>query len=157
MTETKKSSRGFTLIEILLVIGMIAVLAAVVFVALDPAKRFQDARNAKRATDAQSLLSAIQTSIVDTQGTMPAGITTTEKQIGTAGTGCAIATGGCAVVGATDCVNLAATLVKYLKTIPQDPSGGTQALTRYSVVVDANGIVTVKACGAEGTTISVSR
>lgn len=147
---------GFTLIEILLVIGMIAVLATVVFVALDPAKRFQDARNAKRATDAQSLLSAIQTSIVDTQGTMPAGITVVEKQIGT-GPGCAIATGGCNVVGATDCVDLTTPLAKYLKTMPQDPSGGTVALTRYSVVVDANGIVTVKACGAEGTTISISR
>lgn len=147
---------GFTLIEILLVIGMIAVLATVVFVALDPAKRFQDARNAKRTIDAQSLLSAIQTSIVDTQGTMPAGITVVEKQIGT-GPGCAIATGGCNVVGATDCVDLTTPLAKYLKTMPQDPSGGTAALTRYSVVVDANGIVTVKACGAEGTTISISR
>jgi type IV pilus assembly protein PilA len=149
--------KGFTLIEILLVIGMIAVLATVVFVALDPAKRFQDTRNAKRSTDAQSILSAIQTSIIDTQGTLPSGITTVEKQIGT-GPGCAIATGGCNVIGATDCVNLSATLAKYLKTIPQDPTGGTQALTRYSVAVDANGIVTVKACGAEGgATISVSR
>ena len=149
--------KAFTLIEILLVIGMIAVLATVVFVALDPAKRFQDTRNAKRSTDAQSILSAIQTSIIDTQGTMPSGITAVEKHIGT-GPGCAIATGGCNVVGATDCVNLSVTLAKYLKTIPQDPSGGTQALTRYSVVVDTNGIVTVKACGAEGgATISVSR
>jgi prepilin-type N-terminal cleavage/methylation domain-containing protein len=150
--------KAFTLIEILLVIGMIAVLATVVFVALDPAKRFQDTRNAKRSTDAQSILSAIQTSIIDTQGTLPSGITTVEKQVGTAATGCAIATGGCSVVGATDCVNLSVTLAKYLKTIPQDPSGGTQALTRYSVAVDTNGIVTVKACGAEGgATISVSR
>ncbi len=150
--------KAFTLIEILLVIGMIAVLATVVFVALDPAKRFQDTRNAKRSTDAQSILSAIQTSIIDTQGTLPSGITTVEKQVGTAATGCAIATGGCSVVGATDCVNLSVTLAKYLKTIPQDPSGGTQALTRYSVAVDANGIVTVKACGAEGgAIISASR
>lgn len=154
--KTSKQS-GFTLIEILLVIGMIAVLATVVFVALDPAKRFRDARDAKRTTDVQSVLSAIQTSIIDTQGTLPAGITTVEKQIGTAGAGCAIATGGCAVVGAADCVNLTAPLAKYLKTIPQDPNG-TAALTRYSVAVDINGIVTVKACGVEGgNNIFVSR
>jgi len=36
--------RGFTLIELLLVIGIIATLAVVTFVALDPAKRFQDVR-----------------------------------------------------------------------------------------------------------------
>lgn len=150
-------ARGFTLLEILLVIGMIAVLATVVLVALDPAKRFRDVRDAKRATDVQSILSAIQTSIVDNQGTMPAGLSTTEKQLGT-GPGCALSTGGCAVAGNTDCVDFSSTLAKYLKTIPKDPNGGTAALTRYSVVVDANGIVTVKACSAEGgMNISVSR
>lgn len=154
----KSTKKAFTLIEILLVIGMIAVLATVVFVALDPAKRFRDARDAKRSTDAQSILSAVQTFIIDNQGSLPVGLTTTEKQIGTAATGCAIATGGCAVSGAADCINLTTPLAKYLKTIPIDPSGGTASLTRYSIGMDANGIVTVKACGVEGgTNISVSR
>lgn len=154
----KSTKKAFTLIEILLVIGMIAVLATVVFVALDPAKRFRDARDAKRSTDAQSILSAVQTFIIDNQGSLPVGLTTTEKQIGTAATGCAIATGGCAVSGAADCINLTTPLAKYLKTIPIDPSGGTISLTRYSLGMDANGIVTVKACGVEGgTNISVSR
>ena len=154
----KSTKKAFTLIEILLVIGMIAVLATVVFVALDPAKRFRDARDAKRSTDAQSILSAVQTFIIDNQGSLPVGLTTTEKQIGTAATGCAIATGGCAVSGAADCINLTTPLAKYLKTIPIDPSGGTASLTRYSLGMDANGIVTVKACGVEGgTNISVSR
>lgn len=154
----KSTKKAFTLIEILLVIGMIAVLATVVFVALDPAKRFRDARDAKRSTDAQSILSAVQTFIIDNQGSLPVGLTTTEKQIGTAATGCAIATGGCAVSGAADCINLTTPLAKYLKTIPIDSSGGTASLTRYSIGMDANGIVTVKACGVEGgTNISVSR
>ena len=154
----KQTKKAFTLIEILLVIGMIAVLATVVFVALDPAKRFRDARDAKRSTDTQSILSAVQTFIIDNQGSLPAGLTTTEKQIGTAATGCAISTGGCAVSGVADCINLTTPLAKYLKTIPIDPSGGTASLTRYSIGMDANGIVTVKACGVEGATnISVSR
>ena len=154
----KQTKKAFTLIEILLVIGMIAVLATVVFVALDPAKRFRDARDAKRSTDAQSILSAVQTFIIDNQGSLPAGLTTTEKQIGTAATGCAISTGGCAVSDVADCINLTTPLAKYLKTIPIDPSGGTASLTRYSIGMDANGIVTVKACGVEGgTNISLSR
>ncbi len=154
----KQTKKAFTLIEILLVIGMIAVLATVVFVALDPAKRFRDARDAKRSTDAQSILSAVQTFIIDNQGSLPAGLTTTEKQIGTAATGCAISTGGCAVSGVADCINLTTPLAKYLKTIPIDPSGGTASLTRYSIGMDVNGIVTVKACGVEGgTNISLSR
>ena len=154
----KQTKKAFTLIEILLVIGMIAVLATVVFVALDPAKRFRDTRDAKRSTDTQSILSAVQTFIIDNQGSLPAGLTTTEKQIGTAATGCAISTGGCAVSGVADCINLTTPLAKYLKTIPIDPSGGTASLTRYSIGMDANGIVTVKACGVEGgTNISLSR
>lgn len=39
-------NKGFTLIEILVVIAIIAILATVVFVALDPVTRFADARNA---------------------------------------------------------------------------------------------------------------
>ena len=153
----KSTKKAFTLIEILLVIGMIAVLATVVFVALDPAKRFRDARDAKRSTDAQSILSAVQTFIIDNQGSLPVGLTTTEKQIGTAATGCAIATGGCAVSGATDCVDLGTALGSYLKSIPTDPNG-TAALTGYSIVRDANNMVTVRACNAEGgVTILTSR
>lgn len=152
-----RQQKGFTLMEILLVIGLLAVLAVVVFVALDPAKRFQDTRNARRTTDIQNILSAVHTYVNDTKGTFPAAITSTEKQIGTAATGCAIATGGCAVAGATDCVDLSTALGSYLKSIPIDPNG-TAALTGYSIVRDTNNMVTVRACNAEGgVTVMTSR
>ena len=48
-------------------------------------------------------------------------------------------------------------LSPYLKTMPIDPLG-TASTTYYSVVIDSNNIVTVKACSAEnGATITVSR
>ena len=153
----KKYLQGFTLIELLIVVVIIAILAIVVLVALSPAQRFKDARDAHRYSDVETILTAIHESIVDNKGTLPTGLTTSESQLGTAVTGCTIATGGCAVVGATACVDLTTPLVKYLKTIPIDPNG-TAALTKYSVVVDANNIVTVKACGTEGSVnISASR
>ena len=155
--NSMRQQKGFTLMEILLVIGLLAVLAVVVFVALDPAKRFQDTRNARRTTDIQNILSAVHTYVNDTKGTFPAAITSTEKQIGTAATGCAIATGGCAVAGATDCVDLSTALGSYLKSIPIDPNG-TAALTGYSIVKDTNNMVTVRACNAEGgVTVMTSR
>lgn len=155
--NSMRQQKGFTLMEILLVIGLLAVLAVVVFVALDPAKRFQDTRNARRTTDIQNILSAVHTYVNDTKGTFPAAITSTEKQIGTAATGCAIATGGCAVAGATDCVDLSTALGSYLKSIPIDPNG-TAALTGYSIVRDTNNMVTVRACNAEGgVTVMTSR
>lgn len=151
-------NKGFTLIELLLVIAIISILAVVVFVALNPAQRFKDSRDARRTTDVDTILSAIHSSIVDNKGTLPTGLTAgmSEAQLGT-GTGCTVSTGGCTVVTAA-CLDLATPLTKYLKSIPTDPNGGTAAKTNYSVVVDANGIVTVKACGTEGATnISASR
>ncbi len=152
------SSRGFTLIELLLVIAIISILAVVVFVSLNPAQRFKDARDARRTSDVDTILSAVHSYIIDNKGSLPSGLTAgmSEAQLGT-GTGCTVATGGCAVATAT-CLDLSTPLVKYLKTLPIDPNGATAAKTNYSIVVDTNGIVTVKACGTEGTTnISASR
>ena len=152
------SQKGFTLIELLIVITIIATLAVAVFVALNPAQRLKDARDARRTSDVDTILTAIHQSIVDNDGTIPAGLTSTEKQLGSAVTGCTLATGGCTVAATADCVNLTTPLASYLKSVPLDPLNGTAALTKYSASVDANGIVTVKACGTEGTpNISASR
>ncbi len=160
-----KNQEGFTLIELLIVITIITALAVSVFVALNPSKRLIDARDARRTSDIDTILTAVHESIVDNKGTPPGTMTSgmTEKQLGTAVTGCAISTGGCSVARNTDCIDLSAALNKYLKSIPVDPKSGTAALTNYSVVMDTNGIVTVKACGTgtstpEGTVnISSSR
>jgi hypothetical protein len=131
----------------------------IVFIALNPSKRFQDAQNARRISDVNAILTAIHQYIVDNKGSFPAGLATStaETQLGTAASGCAVATAGCSSVAAA-CVNLATPLNKYLKAMPIDPNGGTAATTNYTVTVDANNIVTVKACGAQGgTIISVSR
>jgi len=148
-----KKRKGFTLIEILIVIAILVIMATVVVVALNPTKRFQDARNSRRQADIQSILTAIHQSIVDNNGTMPAGITTSEQQLGSCATGGATP---CTGAGAA-CLNMSTTLATYLKTIPIDPNG-TAASTQYSVVMDANNLVTVKACGAEaGKIIQISR
>lgn len=56
-------------------------------------------------------------------------------------------------------------LLAYLMSMPIDPTGGTtytSVKTGYSVVVDTNNIVTIRACGGEtvsgvAATINVSR
>ncbi|HWY79466.1 MAG TPA: prepilin-type N-terminal cleavage/methylation domain-containing protein [Candidatus Sulfotelmatobacter sp.] len=149
--------KGFTLIELLVVITIIAALAITVFVALNPAGRLSNARDARRTADVDTMLTAIHASIVDNKGTAPAGLSTVEQQLGTATTGCAIATGGCTVT-AVACLDLTTPLVKYLKSIPLDPKTGTAGITGYDAVQDSNGIVTIRACGTEGTNnISSSR
>lgn len=150
-----KKKYGFTLIELLVVIGIISALTTVVFVALDPAKRFKDARNARRITDADTILAAVHQYIVDTGGSLPAGVGATASQIGTCASG-----GGTLCAGAqAACVDIGATLGsnKYLKNNPIDPQGGSAATTGYSITKDANNLFTVNACLSEGTTITVSR
>lgn len=153
----RKSTKGFTLIEILVVIAIIAILAVVVFVALNPAKRIADSKDSRRSTDVDSILTAVHSYIVDNKGALPTGLTTNmaERQLGTAASGAAIATGGCAVANAA-ALDISTPLAKYLKTLPVDPDG-TDALTGYSIAVDANGIITIRACKAENITIVAAR
>ena len=164
MNFTAQSKRGFTLIELLIVVTIIAILAVTVFVALNPAQRLSDTKDARRSTDVDTILNAIHQSIVDNKGTLPSNLTLggAEKQLGTGASGCAIATGGCAVTaaGCADLLLGTQNLTKYLASMPVDPTGGTtytSSKTGYSAVVNSDGIVTIKACGAEGSTISASR
>ncbi|RLF26917.1 MAG: hypothetical protein DRN14_06115 [Thermoplasmata archaeon] len=140
----KLEKKGFTLIELLVVIAIMAILATVVFVALDPVTRFADARNSRRWSDVNNTLTAIHEYIVDNDGALPAGLTTGQAatEIGSCGT----------------CDNLATPLAKYLKSMPVDPTGSTAVNTSYTVAVDANNIVTIVASNAENSeTIEVSR
>lgn len=145
-----KKLKGFTLVELLLVIGIIATLAVVAFVALDPAKRFADARDARRVSDVESILSAVHQYVIDNKGSFPPALAVNAEQtIGTGGSGCSNSNGGCSTQ-ADDCVNLSSDLERYLKTIPFDPNEGYEGNTFYTILLDSNGIVTVRACNAEG-------
>lgn len=150
-------TKGFTLVEILLVIGIIAVLATVVIVSLDPATRFQNARDARRLSDIQSILSAVQQYIVDNRGALPNGLDTEWRQIGTGGGGCLFITPRCNI-SPDACLDLSTPLSRYLKSMPYDPAFGSATMTHYAISVDANNLVTVIACDSTDDSISsVSR
>lgn len=83
MKKTNVSKeQGFTLIEILVVIGIIAVLAAIVLVAINPALRFAQAQNNQRSSNLTAILDAAGQYIVDNQGDASGlGLPTTESDI----------------------------------------------------------------------------
>lgn len=150
-----KYSHAFTLIELILVMAIISILATLIFAAVDPAKRLAQARNVRRSTDVDTILTAIQEYAVDNNGKLPAGISTTEQQLGTCGL-----TGGNTVCtsAASNCLDLSTDLASYIKSIPEDPDGGSAQTTYYSVVADSNNIITVTSCNAElGELIQASR
>ncbi|MCB9803652.1 type II secretion system protein [Candidatus Nomurabacteria bacterium] len=59
MAKIQKTYEGFTLIEILVVVGLIAILAAVTIVAINPAKNFEQTRDAQRSADVTAILNAV--------------------------------------------------------------------------------------------------
>ena len=156
----KNNQKGFTLLEILLVVAAIGILAGIVIIALNPAKQLGDTRNAERRSDVNSILNAVQQYAIDNNGTLPSGLDSvagSSQVLGTAGSGAdSTCTADTTVAAAVD---LSSDLVPtYIVGIPTDPSTGTDANTDYYINVDANGRVVVGACDPEqSATIEITR
>lgn len=164
------SKQGFTLVELLVVIGIIVLLFAVTLIAIDPAKRLRQARDAVRHQDVRDVLEAVQEFIVDNDGDTPAGLDAVDEDdggewrqiIGDGGIGGCSGDIGTICTDATtknDCLSMETDLEPtYFSEIPQDPGGGDEANTMYYIDLNDTGRFQIGACDPQhAATISVSR
>lgn len=147
-THTKS---GFTLIELIIVIAIIAILAAAIFVALDPARRFNESRNSRRTTDVQTIHQALQKYQTDNDGVHYEQVDDlTAGQYFVIGTCSSGADSTCtAQTTQSACVDISGLGSNYLAVVPSDPKTGTDENTDYYLTKDTNGILSVGACDPE--------
>ncbi len=142
-----QSNKGFTLIEVLLVISILTILAAATIIAINPSRQLAKSRDAERTMAVYNIISAIHQYANDHEGSFPVEITETALEI-------------CSQ-NATDCsglydISILLNNQDYLITIPLDPlcerdgqycsSNGTG----YDLSMTENGKITVSAPNTEG-------
>ncbi|MEI7451932.1 MAG: prepilin-type N-terminal cleavage/methylation domain-containing protein [Candidatus Falkowbacteria bacterium] len=148
-----KSQAGFTLLEILLVVAMIAILAGIVILAINPNRQLAATRNSQRKMDVNTILNAIYQYNID-NGSFPSTIPTSSATS-------TICQTGQSCTGLVDLSVLTASST-YLVAMPYDPISYSVTSTGYTVIKTTSSRITVTAPGAEAIsgvaqTISVTR
>lgn len=133
-----KEQKKFTLVELFLVIAIIATLAMIVFIAINPTKKRADSHNAQRRNDVNVIMNAIHEYSIENNKILPPNITTTQTEI-------------CVT---TPCDNLVDLSIltdnkRYLVFMPIDPVGVSGNGAGYEVMLTSDNKLTVIAPDAE--------
>jgi prepilin-type N-terminal cleavage/methylation domain-containing protein len=151
ISKIKKSLKGFTLLEILLVVGIIAILAGIVIVAINPSKQIATVRNTQRLSDIKQINSALQQYYIN-NGSYPNSLLGDLTEICDTGDGTTEPT-------CTGLIDLSVLVPTYLAAIPKDPLATTTDYTGYQVIKGStSGLISLNAEHSElGQTIVLGK
>jgi type IV pilus assembly protein PilA len=161
MLRKIKKLSGFTLLELLLVMGILGVLASVLTVAINPGRQFAKARDVQRESDLQVIVATIFQYASEHSGSLP----DTDGDPDTSD----FPTSMTCIGTDASCFDLAGAgdtgdeiVPVYMVEFPKDPkrletsAPGTDANTGYQIMVDTNGHIHASASG-KTKTIGVKR
>lgn len=151
------NQKGFTLIEMLVVISIIGILTTVVVIAINPVHQIAKAHDTQRKTDIYSILSAVYQYTAEHNGALPdtdgnpltSNFPTTSTCIGTQSP--------CFNLGNAGGSSSERIVPVYLPTMVKDPKTGTDANTGYYIYVDAYSHLHASAVGEVENPITVVR
>lgn len=137
--KIRSNKKAFTLLEILLVVAIIAILAGIVILAINPSRQLAATRNSQRVMDINTIHKAVYQYAIDI-GSLPTTITSTPTEI------CRSDASDC-----TGLIDLSALTDNstYLTSIPLDPRVSSSNGTGYMIYQNPSGRPVVYASLAE--------
>ncbi len=130
---------GFTLLEAMLVLGILSILTVSVLMFVRPTEQLAKAKNAQRSVDVSTILNGLHQYAVDHAGRFPACVTSGVQNI--------CVTNDCS--GVVNGCSLHPLVGAYLVAIPVDPGGSSGNDSKYAVQQREDGRITVFASAAE--------
>lgn len=151
--------KGFTIIEMIMVLTIIIVLLTVALVFYSVYQRMAEARNTQRVEEARTLLDAIISYQIDHRGNYPPGLDEKLRMLGTSAGECAVKCGKSAEMSEDQCLDLSQSLFnEYFGKNPYDPNVGSLEKSFYAAKTLPGGRAEIIACAPElNAEISVSR
>ncbi len=140
-----KSERSgyFLLLEIMPTVSILAAIAMIVILALNPRKQFESARNTRRQGDLYLIADALSSHAHESGRALISSIPVSPNA----------ALEICSGPPATGCLSLESLLGIYLDTIPRDPLAPDSGHTRYFLLRLSESSVTVSAPDTEPDTL----